>query len=552
LKFNLLTDKWIPIRRHSGKREKIAAYQITDQLDNDPVIAFDAVRPDFNASLMEMTIGWLQVAFINELGNKWYWHQKFSKPPTPDELKTQFGPLYPAFELHTDHGGVLQDQDPLAEQEPQPITALLIDTAGSETHWIKDLPTEGVSPAMAALMLYTLQNNAPSGGAGHRTSLRGGGPLTTLVLCTPNQDKETDKSQLVDLNLAEYSSLWHSLWLNVLDKSKFDIEDTFDFEQLAPVFPWLTATRISDKKGINTTPEQVSKLQQFWGMPRRIRLDFDDLKGGKCALSGEECEQLIRQYRTKNCGTNYTGAWEHTLSPHTIEPKQIIPLHPNGMMNYRHWLGWIKEPDLNQKKYTNPAAVVFAFKSRSVEKRHKMHFRLWAFGYDMDKMKPRCWYEATGPLFYFENNEEREELENAANNMIIAAGEFLGNLRGCLKSAWFSENDPRKKTANTEFIDNAFWQDTENMFYELLNKIATQPQNIESRNTQFKQWHTYLHKYTIKEFDRWANTTQIANQTHPKRIADARNSLQRFSWKKTIKTALNLPDTKKKPLEENA
>lgn len=534
MKFNLLTNTCIPIRRRNGSREKIAAHDITDQIDTNPVVAFDAIRPDFNASLTEMFIGWLQIALMPKKSR--HWHKLlFEAPPTPNELQNKLQPLAPAFELHTETGGFLQDQDALAEQKSLPITALLIDTVGSETHWNKDLPTQGVSPFIAALMLYTLQNNAPSGGVGHRTSLRGGGPLSTLVLCSPQDEN------------APLPPLWQTLWLNVLDAAKFAKENE-DFPSLEQklIFPWLTATRTSEKKGAITTPEQVSPLQQFWGMPRRIRLDFENLESGVCALSGEQCEQLIRQYRAKNYGTNYEGAWQHTLSPHTIEAKQVLALHPNGAMNYRHWFGWIKTPKGDEKKFTQPAAVVTAFKTRDIEQRHKMHFRLWAYGYDMDNMKPRCWYEATMPLFYFDSEKDYAKVENAAEQMIIAAGEFLNNLRSCLKAAWFSEGDPRKKGANTAFIDAAFWHDTEKTFYDILFAIADQPQNTDFRDKQFKIWHTTLFQYTVKTFDIWANSNQIGDQTHPKRIAQARKSLHKFNWKKVIKDALELPDTKNK------
>jgi CRISPR system Cascade subunit CasA len=37
-----------------------------------------------------------------------------------------------------------------------------------------------------------------------------------------------------------------------------------------------------------------------------------------------------------------------------------------------------------------------------------MQFRLWAFGYDMDNMKARCWYEAQMPLYEIEESLRQE------------------------------------------------------------------------------------------------------------------------------------------------
>ncbi|MGG2362666.1 type I-E CRISPR-associated protein Cse1/CasA, partial [Salmonella enterica] len=64
---------------------------------------------------------------------------------------------------------------------------LLIESPGANTlkknldHFVRRGRVEVLAPAAAAMALFTLQTFAPSGGAGHRTSLRGGGPLTTLV-----------------------------------------------------------------------------------------------------------------------------------------------------------------------------------------------------------------------------------------------------------------------------------------------------------------------------------------------------------------------------------
>nr|WP_231886596.1 type I-E CRISPR-associated protein Cse1/CasA [Methylomonas methanica] len=64
-------------------------------------------------------------------------------------------------------------------------------------------------PSCAATALFTLQTNAPSGGVGHRVGLRGGGPLTTLVLPKASQ-----------------TTLWQKLWLNVFNQEDLQSVDT--------------------------------------------------------------------------------------------------------------------------------------------------------------------------------------------------------------------------------------------------------------------------------------------------------------------------------------
>lgn len=527
--FNLLNERFLPILRANGTKERIAPWQITDHYADNPVVALDAPRPDFNGgALLQFLVGLLQTAFAPKNDGEWA-ARLFGEPPSPKELQAAFARYENAFNLDGDGPRFMQDLDPLAAQKPLPITALLIDTAGSETHFIKNLPEQGFSPAMAAMALYALQTNAPAGGAGHRTSLRGGGPLTTLVVCAPDDPKQPP-------------TLWQTLWLNVLEASHFKSKHNHDLPE--DIFPWLAETRTSEKNSKTefTTRENVNPLQMFWGMPRRIRLDFENVGSGECGLSGEHADILVRQYRTKNYGVNYSGAWEHVLSPHNRSEAETLPVHAKGQINYRHWLGLV-QTNQDKKIQRVPAATVQRFWKERLH-REGFRFRLWAFGYDMDNMKPRCWYEATLPLFKVEE-AQRESFEATVKNLIDAAGYFLGNLRSCLKDAWFSDGDPRRAGADTGFLDAAFWSDTESEFYDLLERLRSTPSNNDLRKKTLLDWHGILNSYTLKTFDRYANTSQI-NEQNPRRIAEAQRNLMRFNYKKDIKDALDMPITTKK------
>ncbi|MEJ1867784.1 type I-E CRISPR-associated protein Cse1/CasA, partial [Escherichia coli] len=76
--------------------------------------------------------------------------------------------------------------------------------------------------------------------------------------------------------------LWRKLWLNVMpqDAGRLPLPETYD----ASVFPWLAATRTSEQANGVTTDVQVNKLQAYWGMPRRIRLDFTTTETGTCDI----------------------------------------------------------------------------------------------------------------------------------------------------------------------------------------------------------------------------------------------------------------------------
>lgn len=519
--YNLL-DPWLPVLRADQSRDCIAPWQIAET--DNPVISLAASRPDFNGALVQFLIGLLQTAYAPR--NWFEWKRRFDEPPAPEELRGAFDRYRHAFDLDGDGPRFMQDRDPLAGQKPLPVTALFIDTAGSETHFIKNLPEQGLSPALAAMALYTLQTNAPAGGVGHRTSLRGGGPLSTLVMAAP---------ETVDAP----ASLWQTLWLNVLEESEFQSDRTRDED----IFPWLGPTRTSEKtsRTQTTTPDDVHPLQVFWGMPRRIRLDFESTSAGECGLSGESSEILIKQYRARNYGINYGGgAWQHPLSPHSRDSAtgELIPMHPRGSIHYRHWLGVVQKA-ADKKIERGPAKVVNRFLEKDLGYRKGLRFRLWAFGYDMDNMKPRCWYEGTLPLFHFDDPERRQRFEKAAENLVRAGGEFLGNLRSCLKEAWFDPEDPRRNNADLGFLDAAFWPETEGRFYDLLERLRPDPADEATRKEIFGNWHGILNAYTQDAFHRHVNTGQIAEQ-NPKRIARAFRRLRIFNFKKDIKVLLEM------------
>jgi len=187
-----------------------------------------------------------------------------------------------------------------------------------------------------------------------------------------------------------------------------------------------------------------------------------------------------------------------------------------------------------------PAAVVHRFTDDRLAA-EGLIYRLWACGYDMDKMKPRCWHESTLPLFHFPDQTRREAFAGTAAMLVTAAGLFLDNLRRALKDAWFSPNDPRRKSAKMDFVQDAFWQDTEQTFYRNLDLAAGAGDWESARAEVTRGWHAFLNRHTLDAFDRWVDYNAISEQSHPRRIAEAKRNLIRFNQGKKIKEVLDLP-----------
>ena len=539
---NLLNEKWLTVRRTNGEVEKIAPWEITCN-SADPLVSLTTPRPDFNGPLVQFLIGLLQTAAAPEDQDVWW--EWFDSPPTPDTLREKFSAVANAFELYGEWPRFMQDLE-LRDSEAKPISGLLIDAPGGNTlknnqdHFVKRDTVSQLCPVCTATALFALQTNAPSGGVGHRVSLRGGGPLTTLVMG---------------------ESLWQTIWLNVLPQDEF-LSSSGNSKRQNPVdiFPWLGPTRTSEATSHHklTTPDDAHPTQMFWGMPRRIRLDFGQTTTGSCDVCGAQGDSLLTQYQTKNYGVSYEG-WQHVLTPHTRDKTGLpMPRHAQpGGVNYRHWLGLVQAVK-DERTNREPARVVDTF----IQERRRdsgLDYRLWAFGYDMDNMKARCWYEATMPLILVKDHY-KEEFEYDIRSMVMAANEVAGNLKQCMKNALYGrvkeiskkrvpvwEVSPNAKTDGTLFnsVSTMFWQRTEPAFLDVLRKLKTTLERGEGTESARRDWHAELCKKARMLFDETVDGG-VLEDGNPQSVVVARAELNRFNYGKNIVTdLLRLPAKEK-------
>ncbi len=520
MQFNLIDERWVPVKRRDGTATMIAPWEVTDQFVENPVVALNAPRPDFNGALIQFLIGLIQTVAAPRNGSEW--RKKLVEPPTPDELHNHFATVLQAFELGGDGARFMQDCEKL-EVESGAIDGLLIDTPGENAkkkntdHFVKRDIIGGMCLSCCTVALYAMQTNAPAGGVGYRVSLRGGGPLSTLIVGDER-----------------HATLWQLIWLNVLEQNAF--QNTCGNPQLTDgsIFPWLAATRTSEKNtGVVSTPEHFHPAVMFWGMPRRIRLALENLEPGVCDVCGISSEKLVANYQDKNYGMNFTGAWLHPLSPYSRnKDEELLPVHAQpGGISYRHWLGLVQQ---NSGEKRMPARVVRESYNRW---RPGWQFRLWAFGYDMDNMKARCWYESTMPMLYVDAAIQAE-YEQYIAGMVKAAAEIAGNVRSAVKKAWFRR--PGDVKGDTTFVDSSFWHQTESVFYEVLENIKDDLESGRDMLHARQMWHKALCEYALKLFDGYAWDGPIED-ADPKRMVIARKELENFNRGKKIKELLGLP-----------
>lgn len=523
---NLFEAAWIPVRRASGARTRIAPFQLTDTADEDPVASLDAPRADFNGALVQFLVGLVQTAWA--LGDEdWDPDEMLWNPPAPTTLHEKFAPLQHAFDFDGEGPRFMQDLTlgPADTPTVNDIAALLIDAPGEQTikrntdHFVKRGGVYALCHDCAAAALTTLMINAPAGGAGQRTSLRGGGPLTTLVLYQAETDDHPPRT------------LWRDIACNVLSRAEAPSAAPGQPTTLESVFPWLVPQAGTQKPGpkAETQPLDVHPLHLYWAMPRRIRLDFEHAMRGTCDLCNRPDQPLVSRYLTKNYGLNYKGPWRHPLSPYyTSKPGEPpLPVHavPDGL-GYRHWLGWtLGSSDGNRT--TSAAQVVSAAINRDVE----APLRLWAFGFDMDNMKARGWYEGTFPLFRLppELPQAHKYLADIVAQLLAPANVAAQALRMNLRDLWFGGGEAR---GDLRFVDASFWSTTERGFFARLQEAGRLVRDHDGSPSPAltlslrEAWIDDLRRVTRGLFDRHAANGDIA-ACHPERLAMAHRGLER-------------------------
>ena len=434
---NLIHDSWLPVRRSSGREEWIRPAAITKRINSDPVMAFGWNRPDLDAAAHEFLIGLLSTAVAP--ASDAAWRDLWEAPPEPEDLDKAFGRVAGRFHLNGAGVRFMQDLEPFedADERNKPMrsaSALLLNAPGNQTLLKRtDIfvrgDTDGVySLPAAAIALYTHQLFASSAGVGYRTSIRGGGPLTTRVVASATG--------------ADEPTLWEQVWANVETADESGSRGP-DRREAGAIFPWEAHTRLSDKKQDQPDISQndVNPLLVYWAMPRRVRLRFAEGKGRACSLTGRKDPVVVEGFFARNYGSNYlSGQFNHPLSPYYLSAqKEMLPLHPQpDGLTPRAWLS-ICVPAEDGSRRVAQSVGSWARKGGRVPGR----YRILASGYDMDSAKARSWYELEMPLWNFKNEASRKAFNAICPQWTDSVRQVAGTLIRAIK--WSRFKDSRKK-----------------------------------------------------------------------------------------------------------
>lgn len=516
--YDLRYEPWIPWRRRSGAVEWGAPWLLTDRITADPIVGLAAPRPDFKGALQEFLIGLLTVAL--QPADERDWVELWNAPPSTAVVQEALGRLPPAFELDGDGPRAFQDlsASDLAVADISGIEQILMDAPGGQTERLnKDLfvkrgQVERLGMPAAAMALVTLQTYAPSGGQGHRTSLRGGGPLTTLVDPRVGPDGAYH---------AWNQPLWHKLWANVETRRQWAERTPGEVDaDVSGAFPWLSPTRVSaPPSGGSVRPGDVHPLQVYFGLPRRIRLEFSG--PGQCDLTGTVGERTVTGFRMRNYGVQYAN-WRHPLSPYyrTNASGEWLPVHPQpGGIGWRDWVGIaLAAPEGAMRQ---PAAVIAHFHDRA-QRVGLREVRVHAFGYDMDNMKARGWVESIQPVFAVSDAADRQRLVGFAAGLTEGAGIAASALMRGVKDALFTR--PADAPGDLSSLKTELWTTTEAAFFLAIRRITSTAPSDELDEEVRRSFLGSLTAAAAAIFDRWSATV-IANPEAIRRVVAARFQL---------------------------
>jgi CRISPR system Cascade subunit CasA len=499
MSFDLRTASWIPWRRRDGTVMWGPIAMLMDHVAGNqsdaanPVVAVATPRADFDAALQEFLIGMLTVSMAPR--DETAWRERWDNPPSSAELQAALDALPNAFDLDAEDGPrFLQDYSAadLAGQDVLPIDRLAIDSPGEQsaklgkTLFVKPARFVCLGRPAAAMALITMQTYAPAGGQGNRTSMRGGGPLTTIA----------DPRMASNGVAADEQPLWEMLWLNVETQDAWSERGKAGPGSAdARTFPWLAPTRVSDSKRPPVTIGDAHPLQAYFGMPRRIRLEFGD--SGRCGLTSREEQRTVIGFRMKNFGVEY-AKWKHPLSPHYESKGEWLPVHPQpDGLSWRDW------PQLSLRESIpgreSAAAIVTA--AGRVRSLRRGEVRLHAFGYDMDNMKARGWISAVQPLFALQTDDADSQkwLAMLSRELVEATGVAASAMSMAIKAALFE----RVEDAAGDYVvpKQQLWAETESHFFAAVRAAVERGLDLGSVSDERRRFHAPLRDVVLTLFD---------------------------------------------------
>lgn len=485
---NLIMDPWIPVRCASGESRLISPLQLLDE--DDPPEELDAIRPDFNVALAQFLVGLMQWLAPDDEA-EWRRIAQGRERPELERLHE----IASCFEFDNGPRRFMQDMD-FEPDEAGDLSALLLEAPGGKTLrdntdlFVKRSEGTAMSLPIAAQALLTLQINAPAGGQGHRTSVRGGGPVS-MLLWPAKLDGQT-------------TPLWRKLWINTLVLEG-------DAPRLEVVFPWMAPCLTSEGgRDVHTClagqpPSEIEEvLLCYFATPRRIRLHFE--ADGICSLTGQRgpCATAME---TRNYGANYrSDLFQHPLSPYYMDKSGgFLPAHVRETgFTYADWILTCEDSE----QVRMPRAL--RMDRLGMELRAQLPVDpVWASGFAMDNMKCLAWHEVR--FRHLDLDEERKApVLHEVHAWLDGVDHVRRELSRQLRLAWGASG-----SGDTSVAERELFSRTEEAFHQMVGELAaldgvTEQQRMQCLQDMRRRWQRQLADVAMRIFQQHAERGDAA------------------------------------------
>lgn len=499
--YNLIEERWIPVKRESGTVERIAPWEITDGSDLPLEVCFE--RPDFNSAVTQFLIAMCQTVYCPNDEDEWL--DRLESPPTPSDLRELMDSVSNAFELLNEQHCYMQDGS-IDKSPDKNINGLLITNPGENTvkngkdFFIKYEENGCLCPSCTSAALTTLQMLAPMGGSGIRSSCRGSSAISAIVRGT---------------------TLWQTIYLNVLTSKHILRTGGMDMKKCP--FPWM-----QDNNSRSIHPQDNSPLAIIWSMVRRVNLG--ETSPGVCDICGLSCG-CLRLFKEVNKGNEYIS-WIHPLAP-TYMKKDGETLHKLLSRDMNHFYQWSALAYGGQTE-ARPSLNVEQINSNRGDVRNILESdcRLWISGYQNKQALSESWIDVTVPMYL--RYGDRMIFETYVKKLIAISKKAENSLISTLKDAMDEKGrngGSKQSKINKNAVDSLFWSECDPLFVQAISDYSE-----ESFQESIESWIANSRNVALRTFDVFTDLQPMDDYGS---VVIAKEKLKKLTSKKSMTKELN-------------
>jgi len=284
---NLLTDEWIPVQ-HEGAFQHISLKTLLTQ-DDDWQVSLP--RDDMEIACLQLLVSLTQVLFIPD--NKDQLVERIAHPVSEGDYIAAIESKQDWFELDHPQHPFMQIRGVKAKELTGMAKLFAGLTGATSSAFVNE---SGLASQLCStcttIALFNQAANCPSFGGGFKASIRGGSPVTTLILG---------------------GNLRQTIWRNVLCKEMLDVSMPW-FETTQNEAPnWVSL--VKEKESIEA--HQTGLLRGLFWQPAHIELVKNDGEG-ICDCCDQESECYIG-FKKEKFVYDFKGIWPHPHGPRVFK-----------------------------------------------------------------------------------------------------------------------------------------------------------------------------------------------------------------------------------------